>query len=191
MTPPTFYERYWQRTGGSPGDYGFDVAKRKTKLKMVLSQIPAGASLLDAGCGVGEFSTFLSSLGYQVTGVDISTTAIQRAQGSCPQGYFVVASLQMGVPFRDDTFAAVWCSEVLEHIFDVHTALVELNRVLRTSGLLIMTVPYHGLIKNLVIAFLSFESHYNPYLSHIRFFSRRSLSTCLRQAGFALEELGG
>lgn len=187
----TFYERYWQRPGSSPGDHGYDLAERKTKLQAALRQTATGASILDAGCGNGDFSAFLVDLGYQVTGVDISTTAVERARRVCPQGRLEVASLEAGLPFQDDAFAAAWCSEVLEHLFDVHAALAELNRVLRPGGLLILTTPYHGLIKNLIIALIGFERHYNPYLSHIRFFTPQSLSRCLQRAGFAVEKWEG
>lgn len=192
MKVASFYERYWQHPGDSPGDHGFDIAERKAKLQAALHQIidRHGCPILDAGCGNGEFSAFLASLGFWVTGVDISPTAIGRAQQTCPQGRFLVASLD-SLPFPGDTFAAAWCSEVIEHLFDVHAALAELNRVLVENGLLIMTTPYHGLIKNLIIAFIAFEKHYNPYLSHIRFFSRRSLSWRLRRAGFVVEKWEG
>ena len=47
-----------------------------------------------------------------------------------------------------------------------------------------LTTPYHGLFKNLLIALFAFDGHYNPALSHIRFFSRRSLDASFRRAGF-------
>ena len=186
-----FYERYWQREGGSPADHGFALAERKANLQRALAELPAGAWVLDAGCGNGEFSAFIASLGYRVSGVDISENAIARAQSACPGGHFELGSLESGLSFDDGTFQAVWCSEVLEHLFDVHAALAELNRVLTPGGLLVLTTPYHGLLKNLVIALVGFETHYHPYLSHIRFFTRRSLAICLESAGFAVERWGG
>jgi hypothetical protein len=48
-------------------------------------------------------------------------------------------------------------------------------------------VPHHGLVKNLVITLLYFESHFSPTGTHIRFFSRRSLGACLEAAGFEVE----
>jgi 2-polyprenyl-6-hydroxyphenyl methylase/3-demethylubiquinone-9 3-methyltransferase len=67
---------------------------------------------------------------------------------------------------------------------DVHGCLAEINRVLKMGGLLILTVPYHGLIKNLGIALLYFERHYNPYISHVRFYTKKSLKACLLRGGF-------
>jgi SAM-dependent methyltransferase len=130
-------------------------------------------------------------MGFAVTGIDISQTAVAYAQAQCPGAQFQVAMLEEKLPFADEAFAAIWCTEVVEHLFDVHAALAELNRVLRPGGKLILTTPHHGLLKNLVIATIGFDKHYNPYLSHIRFFTRRSLSVCLEHAGFAVDQWRG
>jgi 2-polyprenyl-6-hydroxyphenyl methylase/3-demethylubiquinone-9 3-methyltransferase len=79
----------------------------------------------------------------------------------------------------------------LEHLFDVGAALTEINRVLRPGGKFVLTTPYHGLVKNLIVRVLAFERHYDPCGSHIRFFTRRSLKLCLEKAGFTVERLGG
>jgi 2-polyprenyl-6-hydroxyphenyl methylase/3-demethylubiquinone-9 3-methyltransferase len=186
-----FYERYWQRLGRAISKRGFSVEQRKALLQAALNGLPYGASVLDAGCGHGEFAAFLLNLGFAVTGVDISATAIAKAKHRCPGMRFEVASLEVALPFADEEFAAVWCSELLEHLFDVHRALAELNRVLQPRGKLVLTTPYHGLLKNIAIALVGFEKHYNPYLSHIRFFTRRSLAMCLDRAGFTVERWRG
>jgi len=180
-----FYERYWQRPRDAIPERGLLIEQRKKLLKAALANLPSGSPILDAGCGTGEFSLFISSLGFTPIGVDISATAVAQARLRCPGTRFEVASPETRLPFIDEEFAAVWCSEVLEHLFDVHAALAELNRVLRPGGILVLTTPYHGLFKNIAIGILSFERHYNPYLSHIRFFSRPSLAMCLERAGFA------
>ena len=191
MTVSDFYERYWRRAGGSPADHGHLLAERKALLRQSLAGVAPGAAILDAGCGNGEFILYLQTLGYDVSAVDISTSAVARAREAAPQATCEVASLESGLPFRDGQFAAAWCTEVLEHLFDVHAALAELNRVLTPGGLLVLTAPYHGLIKNLAVAAAGFDRHYNPYLSHIRFFTRKTLDTCLRNAGFTTLSWGG
>jgi SAM-dependent methyltransferase len=185
------YKRCWHRPGGVIPKQSFAFQERKALLKAALANLPRGASVLDAGCGSGEFTAFLAGLGFSATGVDISAAAITRAQQRYPGVHFEVASLEAGLPFANEEFAAIWCSEVLEHLFDVHAALAELNRVLQTDGKLVLTTPYHGLFKNIAITLLGFEKHYNPYGSHIRFFTRRSLAICLEHAGFAVERWGG
>lgn len=186
-----FYERYWKQEGGSPAEGAFVLEERKALLRQSLAGIPAGAPVLDAGCGCGEFLLFLSGLGYEVAGVDFSPSAISKARVAVPGARLETASLERGLPFASGAFAAVWCTEVLEHLFDVHAALSELNRVLAPEGLLILTVPYHGRVKNVLIALGGFERHYNPYLSHLRFFTRKSLGVCLANCGFTPLSWGG
>ncbi len=180
-----FYDRYWQREGGSPAEGGLLVAERKATLKSILGNLGERCSILDAGCGSGEFSKFMADFGHRVTSIDLSPFAIGKARKSFPHGRFAVASLQTSLPFsRHRRFGAIWCTEVLEHLLDVHITLVEFNRLLDPGGALILTVPYHGFVKNVLIALTSFETHYSPYLSHIRFFTRASLERCLWTAGF-------
>jgi len=75
---------------------------------------------------------------------------------------------------------------VLEHLFDVARAFAEFHRVLRPSGLLILTSPFHGRLKLIATALLPgrFEGHFDVNGPHIRFFSRKSLAASLARAGF-------
>ena len=58
--------------------------------------------------------------------------------------------LNDGLPYRDRSFDAIFCGEVIDHIRDVHWVLSEFDRVLRDGGLLIITPPYHGWIKYVI-----------------------------------------
>lgn len=191
MTITEFYEHYWQRSSGET--YGTEslVDERKTLLRAALADIPKAAFVLDAGCGRGTFTAFLHERGFRMVGGDISRAALTFARQQHPHVPFAVASMEAPLPFRDEHFAAVWCTEVLEHLFDVRATLTEIHRVLRPGGKLVLTTPYHGLLKNLFIALLSFDRHYDPCGEHIRFFSRQSLQRCLEQSGFVVEHWAG
>ncbi len=191
MNAAEFYERYWQHATDPASECGQIVGERQTMLKAALSHLPPKARVLDSGCGNGVFTAFLQELGFDVVGIDISTTAVEHAKQQCPSIQFKVASLEGRLPFQNEEFDAVWCTEVLEHVFDVDKALTEIKRILRSGGKLVLTTPYHGLVKNLVISILAFNRHYDPRGPHIRFFSRRSLTLCLEQAGFGVERWAG
>ena len=181
-----FYEKYWTQTGGSPAEGEFALDERKSLLRNAIASLPKGSAIVDIGCGSGAFVKYLNELGLQTVGIDISFEALRKARcivGNCP---LVVASLEAALPFEDNSFAAIYCSEVLEHIFSVHRALSELNRILISDGLLILTVPCHGVLKNMAIALFGFEHHYDPDLSHIRFFTRKSLTASLTKGGFKI-----
>jgi len=182
-----FYGDYWSRAEKPIPDDDPTTEKRYLLLGSALKQFLTAsndASVLDAGCGRGEFIPFIKELGFKVVGIDISSAAIEKARRLCQEAPLYVGSLEDTLPFNNCEFKAIWSTEVLEHLFDVHACLSEFNRVLREGGILILTTPFHGFLKNLAIALVGFEEHFNPYLSHIRFFTKKSLAECLSRAGF-------
>lgn len=114
-----------------------------------------GGTMLDIGCGEGRHSLGLTAqMPLQAWGVDLSEeslrTAHQRyqtdfhaqAQGDDGQPLcrFAVADAAH-LPFADESFDLVVCSEVLEHLPDYQPALAEMRRVLKPTGVLAITVP--------------------------------------------------
>lgn len=75
----------------------------------------AGRSLLDAGCGTGLFSKSFAQMGFAVTGVDFSPTAVEAAR-LCSPGRFQVADLsRMSLGQRFDVVVSI---DVLFHVVD-------------------------------------------------------------------------
>jgi hypothetical protein len=66
-----------------------------------------------------------------------------------------------------------------------------MHRVLTAGGLLFLSTPYHGLVKNFAVALFGFERHFDPVGPHIRFFTRRSLARALADAGLRVEGFRG
>ncbi|MCP4049459.1 MAG: class I SAM-dependent methyltransferase [bacterium] len=96
--------------------------------------------LLDAGCGKGFTGNSVFGLCKEYHGFDISYSAVAIAKKRLPNGVFNVGSLKK-LPYDDEEFDCVVCSEVLEHIPDYLKAMSELSRVTKMGGSLIITTP--------------------------------------------------
>lgn len=100
----------------------------------------AGATLVDAGAGIGYFCRVALALGYDVTGFDLSETAVARARELVPEARFVCGSLTDVPEFSHDV-DVVMCLDVLFHVTDDATWLASvqgLGRAIRPGGHLVI-----------------------------------------------------
>jgi len=106
------------------------------------STLVAGCNVLDAGCGVGYGSALMRDAGAaQVTGVDIDEDAIGAARRRGGEAIEFLACDIADMPLEDSSFDVVVCFEAIEHVQDQSRTLDELRRVLRPTGLLVMSSP--------------------------------------------------
>jgi SAM-dependent methyltransferase len=108
-------------------------------LRRFLADHRLSGKLLDVGCGTGGNLADLSRAG-PVFGVELSASAARRAAGLAP----VVVGDGSRLPFDAAAFAAVVCTEVLEHVDDPAAVFAELARVLRPGGLAYVTTPNYA-----------------------------------------------
>jgi 2-polyprenyl-3-methyl-5-hydroxy-6-metoxy-1,4-benzoquinol methylase len=146
-------------------------------------------SVLDVGCGNGAFCARLSELGLDAAGCDPSASGISMARAAHPHLEF----RQLGVEDGPDEigvaeFDAVVALEVVEHLY-APAALLDFARVaLKESGILVISTPYHGYVKNLLLAVAGrWDKHLSPNWDggHIKFWSRATLRTLLEKGGFS------
>ncbi|MDH3598507.1 MAG: methyltransferase domain-containing protein [Candidatus Tectomicrobia bacterium] len=185
-----YHRRYANIARSSPGPEAEQTFHLRVAAALRAMPDPA-ARVLDFGCGMGAASKRLAAAGHGVVGVDISEPAIQQARSAVPTATFQVIDSEGHVPFPDASFDVCFCTEVIEHLFDVKGFLREMHRLLVRDGLLLMTTPYHGWAKNLLIMTCRFDTHFNPLGGHIRFFSKRSLVHCLQSGCFQVESVRG
>ena len=108
----------------------------RTQYEALIQLIPAGASVLDAGCGEGVLSLLLAERGVASTGMDLSVPNIQAARTEAARrGVGHLATFMQGdaesLPFADKSFDVVVSSHVLEHLPDFDKGAQELARVAR------------------------------------------------------------
>ena len=154
------------------------------RLQIFRSLVPPSARVLDVGCGRGRCTFALAEAGYQAVGIDVSERAIAEARATVPGAQFLVQNLASPLPFPDAAFDAAFMTDVIEHVFDPRIVVREVFRVLGPRGQFLISTPYHGLVKNVMIALFRFDRHFDPQGPHIRFFSRNSLTNLLLEAGF-------
>lgn len=99
------------------------------------------AKILDIGCGNGNISLALGSMGYSVTGVDIDQTSIDTASGRNTFENVKFEVLDANSFSMLDAFDAVVCSEVLEHLHKPYELLESIYRILKPGGVFAATVP--------------------------------------------------
>jgi len=147
-----------------------------------------GAStILDLGCGNGLLTKHLADAGFQVTGCDTDKKGTEKATKFVPDARFIQCSVYDSPDVLEGkTFDAVISCEVIEHLYYPGKLLEFAAAALRPSGHLILTTPYHGYLKNLAIALAGgWDFHHSAWDGgHIKFWSKRSLTTLLNKEGF-------
>ncbi len=135
-----------------------------------------------------------SDAGLDVTGCDNSKSGIAFAKQAYPNISFSCIGTYDEPTILGKTFDAVVSAEVIEHLFAPRSLPRFAARVLHPGGHLIITTPYHGYMKNLVLALSGkLDSHFTAVwdCGHIKFWSRRTLAQLLDEEGFEITDFIG
>lgn len=98
-----------------------------------------GKSILDCGCGTGRFVEFFTKAGASVVGADVSDKMINIAREKTPTATFIKADV-FSLPLNDKSFDVVTCSQVLTHLHNYEKPLLEMKRVLKDDGVIVIDV---------------------------------------------------
>ncbi len=131
--------------------------------------------VLNAGCGEGLYCGFIESFPAvtRIDNVDLEVSPDFRSWYPDPRHHTTNGSLT-ALPFDDNTFDGIVCTEVLEHIPDDRLAARELARVSRPGALIVASVP-------------RVPAPYDP--NHAREgYSVESFTALLDEAGFAIHQ---
>lgn len=177
-------------------EYGYKHANAPHTFKYLIPQVDAlmppssqGLRMLDIGCGNGFNAGYFLSKGVKVTGIDPSVKGIEFSRQSHPTGRFEVMEIRDDLlqALGEQPFDVAVSTEVIEHIYAPRDWARCAFNALKPGGRLICTTPYHGYLKNVLIAATGkFDWHVKPLWDggHIKFWSRDTLSELLREAGF-------
>ncbi|HEX2608527.1 MAG TPA: methyltransferase domain-containing protein [Flavisolibacter sp.] len=179
--------------------------------------LPKDATVLDVGCGNGIISRSLGRKGFKVLGIDISEKTIEKAKAlnDLPNVDFQVMSAEQ-LAVSNEKYHAVVCSEVLEHLNEPHKLLLVLHQSLKEDGVLIVTVPNGKGPRELFVTkpVQNLQQKNNwiwkslqqfkkllgykgttvqssaDDLTHIQFFTKKSLENLARQTKFNIVRFG-
>lgn len=143
--------------------------------------------VFELGCGNGSVAKVLAGLGWDVTGVDPSSEGIAQANAQYPELKLFQGSAYDDLRARFGQFPVVTSLEVVEHVYFPRLYAATLFSLLEPGGTAIVSTPYHGYWKNLAMALTGkMDAHFTALWDHghIKFWSIKTLSELLREAGF-------
>lgn len=185
----------------SDADYTFssaDAAHTNAYLSPVILALCKAynvSRILDLGCGNGALAGDLVTAGFTVVGCDPSESGIHHARQAVPQARFY----QVGVyddpgAIAETGFDMVVSTEVVEHLFYPRYLPRFAVAKLKPGGILVLSTPYHGYIKNLVLSLLNkWDGHHTALWDggHVKFWSSKTLTQLIAGEGFRFEKFIG
>ena len=145
--------------------------------------------VLDVGCGTGRHILELSQYDATFVGLDVLAEDLKRMRyllimaerdGDVNGRVHMVEGDGMRLPFADDEFSHVLCTETLEHVGDDAGMLREMVRVLRPGGVLCISVP-DEYSERLLWRFS--ERYRTAPGGHVRIYRRKQIKAMLEENG--------
>jgi ubiquinone/menaquinone biosynthesis C-methylase UbiE len=141
-----FVEKFWTERWDEREltHVGANITQRE-EYKIIypyLKCLSSGMRVLDAGCGIGEWTVFLNKEGILTVGMDISERTISRLRSMFPRYQFVHGDVRKS-EFDEASFDACISWGVFEHFENgLGDCIREMHRVLKPKGLLFVSVPF-------------------------------------------------
>jgi len=128
------------------GYYAEWVGKQKEKRTRMwknrldkVQKFRSGGRLLDVGCGEGAFLDIAQKNGWEISGTELSSYAARYAANILDTDIFCGELLEARLP--EDSFDVVTMWHVLEHVTDPTRYFADIQRILRSDGLLVIAIP--------------------------------------------------
>jgi SAM-dependent methyltransferase len=145
--------------------------------------------LLDIGCGYGFFLKKMAQRGWQVEGIEVSPTGREYAEKEL--GLRIHAEPLENIFLSAGSFDVVTLFYVIEHVPNPKQLLLEVNRILKPGGLLLLRWPHSTPVVKVMGPFSKkYDVFHTPY--HLYDFNPKSMKQLLLQSGFqAIETMIG
>lgn len=183
--PEVYGESYWRSESPSERGYADYLADgplyRRTfrrRMRLLQPYLPPRGRALDVGCAAGFFLEVLRERGWQVHGVEPSTTVARRAREEA--GLDVHGGDLESAPFALGSFDLVSFWDVVEHLPDPAAVLRRGAALLREGGILVVETQN---VESVFARLLGRRWHHYKHLEHLMHFGPATLDRLLRQAG--------
>jgi SAM-dependent methyltransferase len=120
----------------------FLISRAQRNLAAIFAHVKKDSKILDIGCRTGIYLWFLKQNGFtDLHGIEIDDSSVEVAK---KRGLEVVSGDAHKLPYADNFFSAVSCTQVIEHAYSPSTVLKEMRRVLNRDGVLWIDAPLEG-----------------------------------------------
>lgn len=166
-------KRFFRKQSFEPGVAGIFVNPfffiRRGLFKNIREMAPKlQGRLLDFGCGRKPYEHLFRVNEY--IGLDMEQTGHEHTSSKIDVFYDGKT-----IPFANDHFDSVFCSEVFEHIFNLDEVIIEIRRVMKPGGQILITVPF------------CWNEHETPY--DFGRYTSFGIKHLMEKHGFAVTEL--
>ena len=160
--------------------------RRKIETALALGAFSPGSTILEVGCGTGDYAFLLARMGFKMQGVDLSPGSVDAAgQKASILGFreisFAVADAESLSEIGDESVDGVVSFSALRYVPDLRRALLAIRRVLKPDGVAVLDFPnrFCPWFRVLKTRF-GVERHI-----HDQHYSTREIVTLMGDAGFA------
>ncbi len=167
------------------GDDQLSAAEtRRNQTVFDLCGIKPGDKVLDIGSGRGWFSLKAAELGAEVTALDLSEENLQKIK-SINSKIITIYGDACDVPVSDEQFDLIVALEVLEHIVEPKTAVLNWKSLLKPGGKILVTVPYKEQIRYSLCIHCNQKT---PVNAHLHSFDKEALLRLFNHSGYWVKD---
>ena len=172
-----------------------DAGYYKNVRPEMLGFIPKSATtILEIGCGAGNFSAQLAGENIETWGVEPFKESAKEAAGKLTK--VLVGTLDETLDeLPDNYFDAIVMNDVIEHLLEPWDDIVNLKSKLKKEGVLVTSIPNVRYSKNLFKMIFKRDWKYTDDLildrTHYRFFTKKSIKRMFKDCGYNMERIKG
>ena len=116
------------------------IFRSKRMLRLAHNYIPEVETILDVGCGRGDFTVPIHFSGlWKVIGMDVNSTFVAHLRAEGIEAYNAMTIRELKLPQR--SIGVVWASHVVEHIGNLDGFMESIKVILKPGGRVIFTTP--------------------------------------------------